>query len=437
MTKHTSTHRYSLAVLEELLNSERMLRKQAEDMYSEMRQAVVKLGYALAPMLLDGMAKESPTRIEETPAMELMELIKQDVKADRMDLQTRLRRLERKYQAEQAENEQLGAIKERLEAEVEVLKDRSARQPAKQSTAAPLPPDHEVESAFGSDRLAADLAGPESVTAYPTESQARSTGADAVFEPYAEPELWPAWFSEWCDQPTFATDRQLIRLLGTTGEPLRSVLKTELADVLGHQRAGGAEWRAIRRAQEPWGLVHTIEAQRGRITPHLIHLTEKGEMAYRLLYGAQPAPQQAPQLLRRHSSPDHVYLILETQQILERAGFTVEQDFDPISVSDGDYDPDLIASYESKTLFVEAERDTRKDPAARRQKWAKAIEASGGELYLAVGTQKAVDPLFSELAFIVGKLHQEVQVYGLITEELARAERVQGWDVFTLERRLP
>jgi nucleoside-triphosphatase THEP1 len=34
-------------------------------------------------------------------------------------------------------------------------------------------------------------------------------------------------------------------------------------------------------------------------------------------------------------------------------------------------------------------------------------------------------------------LHQEVQVYGLITEELARAERVQGWDVFTLERRLP
>jgi hypothetical protein len=434
MINHAATDRYSQAVLRELLNSEKMLRKQAEDMRFEARRAVVKLGYAIAPALLDGMAKESPTRIEETPTVELTKLIEQDVKARRMDLRARLRCLQRKYQTVQTENEKLHATKERLQAEMEALKDHAVRRPAKQPAEAPPAPSHSVKRAFGSHQSAS---GPGSVSVSPTESQARSTGTDAAFEPYTEPELWPDWFREWSDQPTFATDRQLIRLLRATGEPLRSVLKAELADVLGHQRAGGAEWRAIRRAQEPWGLVHTIEAQRGRITPHLIHLTEKGEMAFRLLYGAQPAPQQAPQLLRRHSSPDHVYLILETQQILERAGFTVEQDFDPISVSDGDYNPDLIARYEGKTLFVEAERDTRKDPAARRQKWTQAIDASGGELYLAVGTQKAVDPFFSELVFIVGKLHEEVQVYGLITEELARAERIRGWDVFTLERRLP
>ena len=97
----------------------------------------------------------------------------------------------------------------------------------------------------------------------------------------------------------------------------------------GHAKPGGAENRAVNRL-EKMGLLKKHVATRGRIHPHLIHLTAKGESAHRLLYGKQPVKQETPQLLNLHSSPDHVYLILETEMLLEDAGFHVERYFEPI-----------------------------------------------------------------------------------------------------------
>jgi hypothetical protein len=187
------------------------------------------------------------------------------------------------------------------------------------------------------------------------------------------------------------------------------------------------------------GLIKKHEARRGKITPHLIHLTEKGKMAYKLLYGRNPEEQETPRLLSLHSSPEHVYLILEAQKVLERAGFYVERHFEPISIPDGEYNPDLIATYDGTTVYVEAERDTYKEPIERKKKWRKAIHASGGELYLVFGTQADVDPVLSRMLFTIGNMNLAANIHAFATEFWVKKSpsRLDGFDVFNIQKSVP
>ena len=419
----SATDRYSRAILRELLQGEKLLRRQAEDLRLATRRAVIKLGYELAPELLDNLAKESPTKIQETPTMQLTELITRDVKARLRKLRQQVRRLERKCEQLQAEQhpsaqERLQAENARLRSEIENLQARIEVQ--RTQRVVPKPND--------------TLQSPTSTSTAPSSDE---------FEPFADPEMWPDWFRDWVSSglgtATFRTSRAILTVMGQTGAPLRSAVLAQAAPLAGHAKPGGAENRAINRLQK-MGLLKKHVATRGRIHPHLIHLTAKGEAAHRLLYGKQPVQQETPQLLNLHSSPDHVYLILETQLLLKDAGFHVERYFEPLPVSMGAYHPDLIATYEGTSIYVEAERETQKDPATRHKKWQKAIAASGGELYITVGTDKEIDPILSEVLYIAGQLRAETTIHAFATETVAytKAEdKKRGWDIFTYEKHYP
>jgi len=419
----SATDRYSRAILKELLQGEKLLRRQAEDLRLATRRAVIKLGYELTPELLDNLAKASPTKLQETPTVQLAELITRDVKARLRKLRQQVRRLERK--CEQLQTEQDPAAQERLQAENARLRSEIQNLQAR------------IES--GRARAAAS---DSDAALRPALSTSTTVDSDE-FEPFADPDMWPDWFRDWVSSglgtATFRTSRAILTVMGQTGAPLRSAALAQAAPLAGHAKPGGAENRAINRL-EKMDLLKKHVATRGRIHPHLLHLTAKGEAAHRLLYGKQPVQQETPQLLKLHSSPDHVYLILETQLLLEDAGFHVERYFEPLPVSTGTYHPDLIATCEGTSIYVEAERETQKDPAARREKWQKAIAASDGELYITVGTDKEIDPILSEVLYIAGQLRAETTIHAFATETVAytKAEdKKRGWDIFTYEKQYP
>ncbi len=99
----------------------------------------------------------------------------------------------------------------------------------------------------------------------------------------------------------------------------------------------------------------------------------------------------------------------------------------------------MIATYQGATIYVEAERETYKATADRRRKWAKAIEAAGGALYLTVGTEAELDPLCSEILFIAGSLRQPATLHAFATETVAKAQDAEqrGWGIFSVQKAYP
>ncbi len=413
--------------LEELLRLERELRQQAEGLYQEGRDAVFELARHLAPDLLEALSDAGPFQTQEIGYLDLIRLLQEHVKAtyttyrDRIAaLETELYRLQQ--QAGAPEEQPLPADYAALQAEVAALQAR-------------------LEPATPATRPAEDLAPEEPAPEEPT-----AEASEEAFSPYAEVALWPGWFKAWVEsglqdarkQIGFRAAREILWVLGETGEPLRSVVLAEAAPRAGHAIPGGVESRAFNRLVKLGWLEKHI-ARRGNIRPQLVCLTEQGAQAYQLLYGRPAVAQETPRLLALHSSADHVYLILETQQLLEQAGFYVERYFDPLPVSGGEYVPDLIATYEGTTIYVEAERETYKAAADRRRKWAKAIEAAGGALYLTVGTEAELDPLCSEILFIAGSLPQPATLHAFATETVAKAQDAEqrGWGIFNVQKAYP
>jgi len=149
--------------------------------------------------------------------------------------------------------------------------------------------------------------------------------------------------------------------------------------------------------------LEVVEAKAGPGARHLIHLTQKGADAYRLLFGREPAPAQTTALLNRHKSPDHVMLILETADLLRAAGWKVDLFPEPVRLENGEqYHPDLVAVGPDRVAYIECERPTRKRPAERRGKWQRCYSATGGELYIAVPDRQALDAIRSEVLYWLG-----------------------------------
>jgi hypothetical protein len=434
----TSTEGYAVAVLQRLLNSERELRHQAEDLRQESRAALVKLGQAIAAELLDKMAKQSATKIQETSTQGLADMIEADVTARFRRLHQRVRRLQRQLDKQQAKITHLEA---ELTEQGDSGSSAASRQQKQQSQAdaassltPPPPPPTFIPEAAAYEASEQPKAGIVS-----------TTPASDDFRPYAEPKLWPNWFREWAEpgltdarrKSSFLITRTIIRVMGETGEPLRSTILAKAAAKAGHSAAGGAEGRAMTHLADI-GVIGKKIAKRGAISPHLVYLTEKGQTAYRLLYGQDPAQQQTHQLLKMHSSPEHTYLILEAQQLLEIAGFHVERYFNPICLPEGEYVPDLIATYKDTAIYLEAERNTYKEPQDREKKWGKAVKASNGQLYLAIGTQREVDPILSELVYVVGKIGHPTNIHAMVTQPLATSneESPYAWDIFSIHKKV-
>lgn len=424
----THTDGLSRAILEELLEAERDLRRQAERLQDESRKAVLELARKAASEMLDDLKKEKVSGLDDLPTPQLIALINDEIGRRLGELQKRVQRLDYKLGQLHAQDD----LVDRLRNENAKLR-RTLESP-------PRDPQPQKETEVPKSDQSSSVPQEREPT---LSSSTRSINEDGDFKPYAERALWPDWFQEWVDtglndarrKQGFLTARTIIQVMGETGAPLRSTVTKTAAEKVGHSSSGGVEYRAIKRFRK-MGLIKEHEARRGSITPYLIQLTEKGEMAHRLLYGRDPVEQEAARLLSLHSSPEHVYLIIEAQKILEKAGFHVERYFTPIPVPDGEYNPDLIATYKGTVIYVEAERDTYKKPGERQKKWRKAIHASGGELYLVFGTRAEIDPVLSRMLFTIGNINLAARIYAFATEFWVKKNDPipDGFDVFYTQK---
>jgi len=314
--------------------------------------------------------------------------------------------------------------------------------PARLPSAAPVPalpaPPLEPPAAYWTPvPLTSIAAEPAALDA---DEEAEATGvvlelADFVpytpdFTPAAPSTTWPAWFSDWMSQRDtdgFAKDFTILQILGCTGEPYRSVVTTTAARLLNLQSArSGSIGRAIDRLIELGWIIR--KEVRWRATLHLLALTGQGQDAYRQLFGAEPAPQTLALMLARHSSAQHVYLILEAQRILETSGYAVERYPAGSETPDGMAYPDLVAEFEGRTLYIEAETTPTKSKSGpdRHAKWARYRDLTHGQFYLVTANRTGSRALLSELRFWAQNTRQTFEAYVL---EIALGPG-SGWSIW-------
>jgi hypothetical protein len=288
-------------------------------------------------------------------------------------------------------------------------------------------------------------ASPAPVVAQPAapdaDEEAEATGvvlelADFVpytpdFVPAAPSATWPAWFSDWMKQQgnaDFPKEFIILQILGRTGEPYRSIVAATAARLLNLQSArSGSIGRPIEHLIElGWIIREEVQWQSTRL--HLLCLNSQGLDAYRQLFGAEPAPQTLALMLARHSSAQHVYLILEAQRILEASGYAVERYPAGNETPDGMAYPDLVAEFEGRTLYIEAETTSSKSKSSpdRHAKWARYRDLTHGQFYLVTANRTGSRALLSELRFWAQSTRQTFEVYVL---EIALGPG-SGWSVW-------
>ena len=241
--------------------------------------------------------------------------------------------------------------------------------------------------------------------------------------PAAAESTWPGWFGAWWAKHD-SSDYTVLQILGRTGHPYRVVVAATAAALLTQQPRSGNIERGIKRLLEHELLTYQ-EVTWGYIKPHLVALTAQGQDAYRLLFGAEPAAQLLPQLLALHKSALHVYLILETQRALEAAGFQVALFPAGVSTDMGLYLPDLTATFEGHTLYIEAETTATHANADRAAKWQRYWEVTQGQFYCTVPNAASKRKLLSDLRHWALDQKRNVDVWVV---ELGRSISRSGWE---------
>lgn len=259
-----------------------------------------------------------------------------------------------------------------------------------------------------------------------------------AFVPAAPVATHPVWFAAWF-QPArsgFDNDFAVLQILGRTGDPYRSRVVATAAHLLHYQHEkSGSIKRALDRLVAADLVLRDIVPWK-RVKPHLLALSSQGQDVYRLLFGQEPAPQLLTVLKQHHrAAPDkpsvHVYLILETARHLQAAGYTVELFPQEVDTPGGQYCPDLVATFEGQTLYLEAETDAYKGQAGnpeRQAKWARYWNLTHGQFYLSIVDRRDGQSLLSELRYWAraGKRQAEVR----ILEAGQRTLTASGWDIW-------
>ena len=247
-------------------------------------------------------------------------------------------------------------------------------------------------------------------------------------------ELVPYSILEFQAAPAYERSRVIVQLLGETGVPLQPDLIKCFMERTGQSDATAR--RAITACMDHGLLEQYAVVRSGGGPLYLVQLTELGRQCYQLIYGQAAVSPVLAHLLKQHDNPQHVYLILETQRILEAAGFAVDLSPAAVSLVDyGEYRPDLVARYREQVLYVEAEntRSPKNNREQRRAKWQRAAVAGKGKLYLTVWRTADGRALASNIVRHTEALNMPLTIYLLALDAPAIG---QGMSIWQLERQV-
>ncbi len=215
----------------------------------------------------------------------------------------------------------------------------------------------------------------------------------------------PEWMGEWRGErgKIFERSAALVTVIGKTGECRRYRLAELVGEQLGLNAKGhGGIKRAFSylRKKEFVEIIKFKQVISGGST-HLLRLTPKGQKAYLFLTKTESAPSLLDEMLRRHKNAEHAFLNLETADLLEAAGFTVDRFPARITLSKGEqFAPDLGAvSPDGELLWIEVECGTEKSSRDRGRKWGNYYEATGGHFVIATAHRRAMHSIKSEITY--------------------------------------
>jgi hypothetical protein len=241
--------------------------------------------------------------------------------------------------------------------------------------------------------------------------------------------------SKWRRADTFDRDSTILKMIGEKGHSRRPIIETHAAEILGIKKPGGSIQSLIARLvrldlidiYRPW---KSEGAGTGGRYPDLVRLIDKGNLAYWLLTGKRPKPNEFDALLKSHVTPEHTLLNLQAADVLCEAGYKVNLIPPDIRLpSGGLFKPDIVMVDEhGVTLFVEVERGANKDLEKRQAKWRNFYQASGGRIHVVCDNRTCMRNIRSEINYFLGK--QQAAVFLTNLADLQAGKRGVGESVW-------
>lgn len=193
-------------------------------------------------------------------------------------------------------------------------------------------------------------------------------------------------------------EEQALHVIGSRGHCLRA----DVARALGLQGSTtGTIHRLCESLREAGWIEEEYPQAEGIVgrPPYLLRLTERGRETYRRLFGAEPAESEYDRLLARHKSVEHVLLNLQAREALLAAGAaSVDLYPRPVALPGGGvFDVDIVAVFDGRSLYIEAERPTEKRARERTAKW-NAYAAVTKEFYVVTPNKEAKTAIISEIS---------------------------------------
>jgi hypothetical protein len=436
--------------LHDLIGAERELRKSAETKADEARTQLVRVAIALCRTALDEAQQASPQGVAEWTAKQLADLIIDAVGRllDDMDLSEAGLGAAYHKAAQEIEHtkQQVNGLQDELNRTSHELELASAQNHALEQAAIDL----RIKLA-GLEQQRQQLLAKEQVYERRIAALSATTPADpkpetsitTLSDLAAEPQIAPPgpprpslpetpiplvpleWIQSWQKSPTYEREAALVKLMGDTGECRRNKLADELAQQLSIQPRSASIGRYIQNLAdaEVISIQETARIARGS-APEVLLLTEKGRDIYRSLFGREPT-RVYDRLLARHKSVEHLYLNLETADLLRAEGYAVDLEPSAITLADGSkFMPDLIASKDSETQYVECERETRKNDLGWVRKWEIVLTATQGDIRVVTPDKAAMRALGSCIQFALGERNLKLFMTNL--DDWRKGDRGKG-----------
>ncbi len=437
----------------DLIGAERELRKSAENKADEARTQLVRVATALCRTVLDEAQQACPKGVAEWTAKQLADLTIDAVGRllDDMDLsEAGLGEAYRKAAQEiEHTRQQVNGLQDELNRASHELQLASAQNRTLEQVAVDLRIklgglEQQRQQLLAKEqvyeqRIAASSATTPAVTADPKPETGTAAQPDLAPKLQIAPPvpLRPSlpetpvplvpleWMQSWQKAPTYEREAALVKLMGDTGECRRNKLAENLARQLSIEPRSASIGRYIQNLAEAEviSIQETARIARGS-APEVLLLTEKGRDIYRSLFGREPS-RLYDRLLARHKSVEHLYLNLETADLLRAEGCAVDLEPPVMTLADrSKFMPDLVASKDSETLYVECERETRKNELAWVRKWEIVLAATQGIIRVVTPDKAAMRTLGSGIQFALGE--RDLKLFMTNLDGWRRGERGKG-----------
>lgn len=209
---------------------------------------------------------------------------------------------------------------------------------------------------------------------------------------------WPQWLRDWSETEMFGRDADLVRIMGSSLECRREELLSLFArQSRDRERGLGAEKKILARLIK----MQLVEAKAVKLyrgnPPDLLALLPSGLEAYRLIYGSEP--RHIYEAYRAaHKSENQIYLLLQTIDLFERAGYLIDRFPAASHLPDGStFAPDLIATRGHERLCLEVETGSFSNSVERDRKWRIIAAGTGGQVYIVTHNRSSMKKLKGEV----------------------------------------